>query len=550
MSASSKKKIRKELNAPALTEKQQQELKEAKKLRLYTGLFAFVIVAMIVVVLASRVLGSGIIPRSTTALTVGDSEISAAELNHYYVDSINGWLNNYGKVASLFGLDTSKPLDEQFYNEAEEQTWADYFLEQATLSAQNMYAVYNAAKADGFTMSDEGKASIEASVSNLRMYAPYYNFSSVDGYIAAMYGEGCNEKTFRQYAEVQMTAQEYAAAHSQSLTYDEAAIRAEDDANPDNYSSFSYNYYYLANSTFYQGGTEDEKGNKTYSDEEKEAGRIAAEAAANSLLTATNAVELDAAIAALEVNADATTAPKSTNHTDYAFSSIPAAIRDWVAGERTEGDIAVIPNETTTHDHEADVECTGENDTTTVSGYYVVLFGGENKNLTNLVNIRHILVSFQGGKTDSTTGTVTYSDEEKAAAKAKAEEILAAFNAGEKTEEAFGKLAAEKSTDTGSKSNGGLYEDVYPGQMVTNFNDWCFDAARQPGETGLVETEYGYHVMYFVSTSDTTYRDLMIESTLLNNDMVAWETALVEANELTVKNTKYVDTGLTFSSAS
>ena len=136
------------------------------------------------------------------------------------------------------------------------------------------------------------------------------------------------------------------------------------------------------------------------------------------------------------------------------------------------------------------------------------------------------------------------------AAKAKAEEILAAFNAGEKTEEAFGKLAAEKSTDTGSKSNGGLYEDVYPGQMVTNFNDWCFDAARQPGETGLVETEYGYHVMYFVSTSDTTYRDLMIESTLLNNDMVAWETALVEANELTVKNTKYVDTGLTFSSAS
>ena len=550
MSASSKKKIRKELNAPALTEKQQQELKEAKKLRLYTGLFAFVIVAMIVVVLASRVLGSGIIPRSTTALTVGDSEISAAELNHYYVDSINGWLNNYGKVASLFGLDTSKPLDEQFYNEAEEQTWADYFLEQATLSAQNMYAVYNAAKADGFTMSDEGKASIEASVSNLRMYAPYYNFSSVDGYIAAMYGEGCNEKTFRQYAEVQMTAQEYAAAHSQSLTYDEAAIRAEDDANPDNYSSFSYNYYYLANSTFYQGGTEDDKGNKTYSDEEKEAGRIAAESAANSLLTATNAVELDAAIAALEVNADATTAPKSTNHTDYAFSSIPAAIRDWVAGERTEGDIAVIPNETTTHDHEADVECTGENDTTTVSGYYVVLFGGENKNLTNLVNIRHILVSFQGGKTDSTTGTVTYSDEEKAAAKAKAEEILAAFNAGEKTEEAFGKLAAEKSTDTGSKSNGGLYEDVYPGQMVTNFNDWCFDAARQPGETGLVETEYGYHVMYFVSTSDTTYRDLMIESTLLNNDMVAWETALVEANELTVKNTKYVDTGLTFSSAS
>ena len=541
MSASSKKKLRKEQNAAAMTEKQLQEQKEAKKLRLYTGLFAAAIAVMIVVVIVSRIFGSGIMPRSTTALTVGGTEVSATELNHYYIDSINGWLNNYGSYAALFGLDTSKPLDEQTY--VEDQTWADYFLEQATLSAQNMYAVYNAAKADGYTLSADGKASIDASVENLALYGAYYGFSSADAYIAALYGEGCNEKTFRQYAEVQMTAQEYAAAHSETLVYDEAAIRAEDEANPDAYSSFTYNYVYLANSNYYQGGTEDENGTKTYSDEEKEAGRAAAEAAANSLLTATNVEELDAAIAALEINAEKTVISKSTQHADYAYSSVLSLLRDWVTAERTTGDIAVIPNESTTTDADG-------KETKTINGYYVVMFGSENLNLTELVNIRHILVSFEGGKTDSTTGAVTYTEAEKLAAKTKAEEILAAFNAGEKTEEAFGKLATEKTTDTGSKETGGLYTDVYPGQMVTNFNNWCFDASRTVGETGLVETEYGWHVMYFVGTTGTTYRDLMIESTLLNNDMIEWETKLIEANELVVTNTKYVETGLTFSSAS
>ena len=543
MSASSKKKLRKELNAAAMTEKQLQEQKEAKKLRRYTVAFAAAIVVMVLVVIASRVSSSGIVPRNTTALTVGGTEVSAAELNHYYVDSINGFLNSYGSYASLFGLDTTKALDEQFYNEAENQTWADYFLEEATLTAQSMYAIYNDAVANNFTMSADGQASIDASVSNMAAYATLYGFSSADAYIGAMYGEGCNEETFRHYAEVQVTASEYATAHSESLIYDETAIRAEDEANADSYSAFTYNYVYLASSTFYQGGTEDENGTKTYSDEEKEAGRAAAEAAANSLLTATTATELDEAIAALEINAETTVISKSTLAEDYAYSSITSVIRDWVVGERTPGDITVIPSESTTTDAEG-------NETTTVNGYYVVLFGNENKNLTNLVNVRHILISFEGGTTDETTGTVTYTDAEKLDAKAKAEEILAAFTAGEATEEAFGALANEKSTDTGSNTNGGLYEDVYPGQMVTNFNDWCFDAARQPGDTGIVETEYGYHVMYFVGTTDTSYRDFLIENTLLSNDMSAWETALIEANELVVKNTKYVETGLSFSSAS
>ena len=550
MSASSKKKLRKEANAAAMTEKQLLEQKESKKLRLYTGLFAAAIAVMIVVVIASRVISSGFIPRSTTALTVGGTKVSAAELNHYYIDSVNNFLDQAGDYVSLFGLDTTKALDDQFYNEAEGDTWADYFLDGATTTAQNMYAVYNAAKADGFQLSDEGKASVDGTVEAMGMYATMYGFSSADAYIAAVYGAGCNEDTFRHYAEVQMTAQEYAAAKNESLVYEEADLRAEDDKNPAAYSAFTYNYYYMANTKFYEGGTENEDGTTTYSDEEMEAGRAACENAANTLAAAKTVEELDAAIAALEINAEVENA-KSTRQENTQYANVTAAIQEWVtSADRKAGDIQVIPNEYTSHDHADGEECTGENDTKSVAGYYVVLFEGSDKNLTNLVNVRHILVSFEGGTTDETTGTVTYSDTEKAAAKAKADEILAAFNAGDKTEEAFAALATEKTTDTGSKENGGLYEDVYPGQMVTAFNDWCFDSARKTGDTGIVETEYGYHVMYFVSTSDTTYRDLMIENSLRTTAMSDWENGLIENASLDVKNTKFVNTGLMLSSNS
>ncbi|MBQ7099908.1 MAG: peptidylprolyl isomerase, partial [Oscillospiraceae bacterium] len=506
MSASSKKKLRKELNAAAMTEKQLQEQKETRKLRLYTAIFGAAIAVMILVVIVSRIFGTGVVPRNTTALTVGETKVSAAELNHYYIDSVNNFLTQAGDMVSLFGLDTTKALDEQFYSEVDEKTWSDYFMDQATASAQNMYAVYNAAKAEGFTLSEDAKASIDATVENMKLYATMYGFGSADAYITAMYGEGCNEKTFRQYAEVQMIAQEFATAKNESLTYDDAAIRAKEAENFNAFSNFTYNYCYLAASKFYEGGTENEDGTKTYSDEEMEAGRAAAEAAANSLMSATNIAELDAAYAALEINAEVENA-KSTRRENYQYANVDTAIREWVtAADRAPGDIALIPSEYTSHDHAEGEECTGDNDTKSVSGYYVVLFEGKDDNLTQLVNVRHILVSYEGGTTDETTGTTTYSDEEKAKAKAAADEILAAFEAGEKTEEAFAALATEKTTDPGSKENGGLYENVYPGQMVTAFNDWCFDAARKTGDTAIVETEYGCHVMYFVGNSDMTYR--------------------------------------------
>ena len=116
------------------------------------------------------------------------------------------------------------------------------------------------------------------------------------------------------------------------------------------------------------------------------------------------------------------------------------------------------------------------------------------------VDVRHILITPEGGTADE-TGAIVYSEEEWAACEAKAQEILDAWLAGEATEDSFAALANEHSTDPGSNTNGGLYEDVYMGQMVEPFEAWCFDETRVVGDTGLVKTTYGYHVMFFSGSS-------------------------------------------------
>ena len=66
------------------------------------------------------------------------------------------------------------------------------------------------------------------------------------------------------------------------------------------------------------------------------------------------------------------------------------------------------------------------------------------------------------------------------------------------TEDGFAALANENSKDGGSNTSGGLYEDVAKGSMVAAFQDWCYEDGRQPGDTGIVQSNYGYHIMYFV----------------------------------------------------
>lgn len=116
------------------------------------------------------------------------------------------------------------------------------------------------------------------------------------------------------------------------------------------------------------------------------------------------------------------------------------------------------------------------------------------------VDVRHILI--QPTQTDGAGG---YTEEAWATCKEEAQKVLDLWLAGEKTEDSFAELANEYSVDPGSNTNGGLYQYVEEGDMVTEFNDWCFDASRAYGDYDLVKTTYGYHIMFYVKNQPVWY---------------------------------------------
>lgn len=106
-------------------------------------------------------------------------------------------------------------------------------------------------------------------------------------------------------------------------------------------------------------------------------------------------------------------------------------------------------------------------------------FYDENKDSIDMVTVRHILVKVAEDAAES----------EKEAARKKAEDILAKVNSGED----FASLVKEFSEDPGSIDTGGEYTFTRDGNYVQEFKDWSF--RHEPGDTGIVETVHGFHVM-------------------------------------------------------
>ena len=548
MSSSKKKQLRKE---QYMTERQTAAAQEAKKLKRYTLTF-WVVIALVVCIFVGAVVSNpikNIIYKNTKAMTVGDHTLSSVDVNYFYIDAVNNYVNQYSSYISLI-MDVSKPLNEQVVNKETGATWADNFLDSAKSNIKSTYALYDMAVKNGHELTEAEKKAIDSNMATYSLYATYYGYSNLDTYLRAVYGPGASEKSYRNYLEVSALASSYLSAYSDSLEYTADDLLNFQAKEPYKYNSYTFASYYLKAETFYQGGTKDEKGNITYSDEEKAAGLRVAEEIANSLAKGEYAdvAAFDAAIKALEANKNNTTV-SSTKYDEKLYDEVNTLFQDWIVGkvegegedaeptfeERKEGDITVIPSTTGS----------GENKVTV--GYYVVRYESSTDNNFAMKNVRHVLVQFTGGKTDSTTGATIYTDAEKAVAKTKAEQLLADWvAAGDLSEESFADLAKEHSMD-GNAAQGGLYEDVYPGQMVANFEDWCYDAERKAGDYGIVETEYGYHIMFFVGDSDTTFRDFMITNVARSEDVENWYNELVEAAELTVLTTKHVELDMVLS---
>ena len=122
-------------------------------------------------------------------------------------------------------------------------------------------------------------------------------------------------------------------------------------------------------------------------------------------------------------------------------------------------------------------------------------------------NVRHILIEPKDGVTDE-NGYVTYTDDQWEACRVEAQAMLDKWLAEDGTEDGFAQLAMNHSTDGGSSANGGLYTELTTQtSFVTEFKDWYLEPTRQVGDTGLIKTTYGYHIMYFSGSESLWYSE-------------------------------------------
>lgn len=135
----------------------------------------------------------------------------------------------------------------------------------------------------------------------------------------------------------------------------------------------------------------------------------------------------------------------------------------------------------------------------------------------NNVSVRHILIAPEGEKD---TETQDWTEAQWTAAEEKANEVFAEWQQNP-TQENFALLAGEYTADGGSKENGGLYEDFATDAMVQEFSDWSFDPSRETGDTAIVRTTFGYHIMYFVEQTDTQTWLETARTDLVNEQLIA-----------------------------
>ncbi len=546
------------------------------------------IVAVIIVLAILCTIGgvaasyTGIIERNTTVLTVNGEEIKQPEFAYYYNNaySMAYQYANYGYVQ----YDTTKTPDVQTYNGEmgeikdfpEDQTamWTDYFSYYAQNSIKSIKSGIAEAKKLGLELDEDDIAAVQSNIDSTKSNAESGGYS-LSAYLRAYYGKGLSTKLFRKILEEQQLYSKLNDTKETELKEaltDKQVQEAFDNA-LSTYAVASFRSYTITAETV----ANEEDSTSAPTQETLAAAKERAEAIAAAATTENaflSAVQKDA-----NANGDDTnylTDDTSTLHENVSASDAQSAVSD-----------SEFSSMLYSKDAKANTTYIAESDT----GYTVcyILEGAHRPDDSVKYDVRHILVKFPEDAAEETADDTAAEDAanetaaeaaEEATTEAaketktdipvskldlsayedvnvaldvdgdsatdkityqKAQDILEEYLKGEHTEDAFAALAKKYSEDSNA-SEGGIYTDVELGQMVEPFESWAIAKDRKEGDVGIVETQYGYHIMYFVKTTSVPWDD-QVRSDLVATDLNDYLQGLAddEAFAISVASQKGID---------
>ncbi len=418
---------------------------------------------------------------------ISPDEVAAHSENYKLSKAMTAYIfNNYYATyreyaATYYGLDVTKSLKDQYYNQDESMTWYEYFMQMTTSFIDQMFIMCEAADAEGLKLDDADMETVNTSMDSIKTAAKDADME-LDEYITSFFGEGVTEEQMMDYLKMTALSNKFYTKHYDAFKYTD-----EDYENyyKDNKTDYQYADFLTYNFSF-----------------------------ANSSENSEESVDQDLKDKAKAYAEDLSKCKTPEEFKKYVKSYLeenPQLVTSQSQEEMTEGDIAAAIDsavektlypkyayEVTSEAGKWLFDVSREDNETKIfenTDSYTVLMVTKTayRDESTSKNVRHILFSPDN-----------YGSEEEA--NKKAQEVYELWKSGDATEDSFAKLAEEYTDDPGSKTTGGLYEDVAEGTMVTEFNDWLFDSKRKPGDTGVVKTSYGYHIMYFVSDGEPAWK--------------------------------------------
>lgn len=434
-------------------------------------------------------------PASVVA-TVDGQKISIGMYDYYYA-SIVSYYEQYASYG-YYSLDTTKDYSKQYTtdDDGNKISWQKFFETEVLKEVEQITTYYSKALEEGVTLTSAQKKTIDKQISTLKDSASQ-NDVSLDQYIKANFGTYCSEDTIRLMLEQYYLSANYKGKFKCETKVTDNDVDKYYNDHKNDYKKIEF--YYIASP---YDATDDNSKNESIKTAEKIMAKMKDKKSVIALVPEVYSSYIDSQVKS-SMEQDSTLTEKKAR--EEAVKSYESNVVTTVSGSDSPFDDKMntwlFSDDTKVGSKKYYIDES--------AGYIYIVLKTSKASVEEdeTYTVRHILVAPESGSnsSSSTSEKTEYTDEQWAAAKKKADSILAKFNKTDKSEYEFAKLAEQYSTDSASTSSGsndsfgGLYESVTLGQMVPDFEKWSIDDSRKYGDTGIVKSDYGYHIMFFIN---------------------------------------------------
>ena len=412
---------------------------------------------------------------SDFALKIDDTEYSTSDLN--FVTA-----NNFFRITQIpaFTPEGQMKLNEMVADEkGNMRSIREVLIDAARSQLQDVHVLLKQAKEANMELDEADAASVEKFFENINNYAKAQN-TETDEVLRNIFGPEATEESIRPLLEDTMLVSSYQRELVKNYEFEEKELEDLYQEKPEEFDLVSFRSL-----TFHAIDPSEQNVEEEQEEADMESLMKEASAKANDFLKKIKDEESFIKEAIPYVPADLQEALKGTDFTlnlNQPHSVLQKHFAEWLFDkERKEGDTVILESP---------------------SAYSVLYFINRGRDETPVFSARHLLFQqdLMAEDQEAAKGEVL-----KLAGEAKKE-----FEEGEQSEEAFTELVLKYSDDEYSAKNGGLYENILPGTVVPEFENWCLDPARKEGEVGMIYVEAerysGAHLIYFLGLGNPSWQ--------------------------------------------